>query len=50
MGGLYYICSNFKDMGDYSNDYPGVIAPEQFDFYQDNCPNPNLTLKRSDLD
>ncbi|PSV30956.1 peptidase M23 [Photobacterium sp. GB-27] len=39
-----------KNMGDYSNDYPGVIDPEQFDFYQDNCPNPNLILKRSDLD
>ncbi|WP_318520702.1 peptidoglycan DD-metalloendopeptidase family protein [Photobacterium leiognathi] len=39
-----------KDMGDFSDDYPGVIDPEQFDFYQDNCPNPNLILKRSDLD
>ncbi|MCW8330895.1 peptidoglycan DD-metalloendopeptidase family protein [Photobacterium sp. SDRW27] len=30
-------------------DYPGVVDPEQADYYLANCPDPNLILKRPDL-
>ena len=33
-----------------ANDYVGVVDPAELDFYLRNCPNPNLILKRSDLD
>ncbi|NNC35003.1 MAG: peptidoglycan DD-metalloendopeptidase family protein [Croceitalea sp.] len=34
-----------NDMGDYSGDYPGVCHLKDLDFYQKNCPDPNLLLK-----
>ncbi|WP_153448305.1 peptidoglycan DD-metalloendopeptidase family protein [Vibrio algicola] len=38
-----------QDMGNHTDDYPGVIDPAQADYYLNNCPNPNLILKRTDL-
>ncbi|WP_299678083.1 peptidoglycan DD-metalloendopeptidase family protein [uncultured Tenacibaculum sp.] len=33
------------DMQGKKGDYPGVCSKEDVDFYQQNCPNPNLLLK-----
>ncbi|WP_418645298.1 peptidoglycan DD-metalloendopeptidase family protein [Tenacibaculum insulae] len=33
------------DIENYQGDYPGVSSKKQLDFYQQNCPNPNLLLK-----
>ncbi|WP_442266347.1 peptidoglycan DD-metalloendopeptidase family protein [Tenacibaculum sp. ZS6-P6] len=33
------------DMQGKQGDYPGVCSKEDVDFYQQNCPNPNLLLK-----
>lgn len=33
------------DMEKYIGDYPGVSSKKMLDFYQQNCPNPNLLLK-----
>ena len=33
------------DMQGNKGDYPGVCSKEDVDFYQQNCPNPNLLLK-----
>ncbi|WP_105901069.1 peptidoglycan DD-metalloendopeptidase family protein [Vibrio gangliei] len=38
-----------RDLGEYLDDYPGVVDPKQADFYLRNCPNPNWILGRSDL-
>ncbi|OEF28179.1 peptidoglycan DD-metalloendopeptidase family protein [Vibrio rumoiensis] len=38
-----------RDMGEYLNDYPGVVDPNEADFYLKNCPNPNWILGRDDL-
>lgn len=38
-----------NDMGSYTDDYPGVVDPQEQTFYLNNCPNPNLILKRRDL-
>lgn len=38
------------DMGTNTDDYIGVVDPVELDFYTRNCPNPNLILKREDLD
>lgn len=39
-----------RDLGDYRDDYPGVVALHQAKHYLRNCPNPNWILGRSDLD
>ena len=39
-----------ENMGTNTDDYIGVVDPAELDFYLRNCPNPNLILKRSDLD
>ncbi|MFX0558194.1 peptidoglycan DD-metalloendopeptidase family protein [Maribacter sp. CXY002] len=33
-----------KDMQGYQGDYPGVCAAKDLDYFQNNCPNPNLLL------
>ena len=33
------------DLQGYRGDYPGVCAREEIDFFQKNCPDPNLLLK-----
>ena len=38
-----------NDMGAYTDDFPGVVDPHEQAFYLNNCPNPNLILKRQDL-
>ncbi|SMY33394.1 peptidoglycan DD-metalloendopeptidase family protein [Photobacterium andalusiense] len=38
------------NMGSNKDDYIGVVDPAELAFYRNNCPNPNLILKRSDLD
>lgn len=32
------------DIADYSGDYPGVSSKNTLEFYQNNCPDPNLLL------
>ena len=39
-----------ENMGSNTNDYIGVVDPNELAFYARNCPNPNLIIKRSDLD
>ncbi|PSU26457.1 peptidase M23 [Photobacterium phosphoreum] len=39
-----------ENMGSKTNDYIGVVDPAELVFYRNNCPNPNLILKRNDLD
>ncbi|EAR12871.1 putative enzyme with aminotransferase class-III domain protein [Polaribacter irgensii 23-P] len=34
-----------KDLADYFGDYPGVSASSDLEFYQQNCPDPNVLLK-----
>jgi len=34
-----------RDLQGMHGDYPGVCAPNDLDFYQKNCPNPNLLLQ-----
>lgn len=34
-----------KNIEDYDGDYPGVCSESDLDFYQENCPDPNLLLK-----
>lgn len=34
-----------KDMQDNKGDYPGVCSKASLDFYQKNCPDPNLLLR-----
>ena len=34
-----------RDIQDYIGDYPGVCSKKDLDYYQDNCPNPELILK-----
>ena len=34
-----------KELDNNVGDYPGVSSEENFDFYKDNCPDPNLLLK-----
>jgi murein DD-endopeptidase MepM/ murein hydrolase activator NlpD len=38
----FQIINNIEN---YKNDYPGVCAKERLDYYEENCPNPNLLLK-----
>ncbi|MDT7831696.1 peptidoglycan DD-metalloendopeptidase family protein [Flavobacteriaceae bacterium S356] len=35
------------DIADYKGDYPGVTSKKELNFYQGNCPDPNLLLKLS---
>lgn len=39
-----------ENIGANIDNYIGVVDPLQLDYYRNNCPNPNLILKRSDLD
>lgn len=39
-----------QELGLNQNDYPGVVNPDESEFYLQNCPNPNWILGRSDLD
>lgn len=34
-----------KNTANYDGDYPGVCSESDLDFYQENCPDPNLVLK-----
>jgi len=34
-----------KDIQDYKGDYPGVCSQLDLEFYEENCPDPNLLLK-----
>lgn len=34
-----------RDLEGHKGDYPGVCALKDLEFYQNNCPNPNLVLK-----
>lgn len=34
-----------KDLGKHFGDYPGVCSDAELNFYQNNCPDPNLILK-----
>jgi murein DD-endopeptidase MepM/ murein hydrolase activator NlpD len=36
-----------QSLGEYIGDYPGVCKKSDVDFYQENCPDPNLLLKIS---
>ncbi|MZI95904.1 peptidoglycan DD-metalloendopeptidase family protein [Vibrio sp. CAIM 722] len=38
-----------KDMQGSTDDYTGVVNPEQADFYLSNCPDPNLILNISSI-
>lgn len=33
-----------RDMQGYRGDYPGVVRPDELDFYRENCPDPNPLL------
>lgn len=33
-----------KDIQDYIGDYPGVCSKQDFEFFKNNCPNPNVLL------
>lgn len=33
-----------RDMQHYHGDYPGVVRPDELDFYRDNCPDPTVLL------
>lgn len=39
-----------KNIENYSGDYPGVCNIKDLDFYEENCPNPNLLLKIQEID
>lgn len=34
-----------RDIGDFTGDYPGVCSKKDFNYYSENCPDPNLLLK-----
>ncbi|MEM9000492.1 MAG: peptidoglycan DD-metalloendopeptidase family protein [Bacteroidota bacterium] len=34
-----------REMGTYKGDYPGVCTQNDLEFYQNNCPDPNILLK-----
>ena len=38
-----------KDLGKWEGDYPGVCNKKDLEFYLENCPDPNLLLKLSEV-
>ena len=33
-----------RDMQGIKGDYPGVVRPDELDFYRENCPDPNSLI------